>query len=157
MRAAATLLASAILFASISGPAFAVHSDLTSSRGISIGATLVPWGGSIVLDESDALFRANGRCAFRISYDVTNTGHRPTGPFKNFLTTPLNTVAINASAGLAAGETRMVETQSFLVPGTYGLVLRLDAENALTESNEANNGYFIKVELKGQCRSAPPR
>lgn len=158
MQALVSIMAGVVLAGSF-GVAHAAHSDIVSNGGIRIGSAFVPWGGSVVLDEGDALLRANGRCAFRFSYLVANNGKQPTGPFKNFLTTttPQNTVAINPTAGLAAGESRQVSTQSFLVPGSYGLILRLDAENTLAESNESNNGYFINIVLKGQCQGQASR
>lgn len=151
MHAAATLLAGAIFMAG--------QADIASSGGIHIGSSFVPWGGTVVLDEQDALIRANGRCAFKFSYEVANNGKEAAGPFKNFLTTttPLNTVAIIATESLGPGETRQLATQSFLVPGSYGLILKLDAENVLAEANESNNGYFINISLKGQCQGPPLR
>jgi hypothetical protein len=150
-------MAGALLFASIPGAAFVPQPDIASSRGVTIGGLFVPWGGEIVLQEEQATLRANGRCAFRISYDMVNNGSRASAPFKNFLTAMTRTVAINATVGLGAGESRDMATQSFLVPGSYPLALRLDAESALSETDESNNGYFVNVILRGQCQGRPPR
>lgn len=151
--------AAACLFALASG-AQAISVDVTSTKGITLGGAIggaggkfVPWGGSVVLDEKDALVRANGRCAFNVNYDMQNNGDSATAAFKNVLQWRDAVVAINSGLVLAAGQSRQISTQPYLAPGTSILSLRLDADNALAESNELNNTVAMTVTLNGTCQA----
>ena len=147
----------------LAAPAMAVNVDVTSTKGVTIGGAIggaggkfVPWGGSVVLSENDAFLRANGRCAFNVTYDMQNNGDSTTAAFKNQLLAKDAVVAINSALTLNAGQSKLVSTQPYLLPGSYGFALRLDAENALSESNENNNIVGIKVTLNGTCASVTP-
>ncbi|MCG2585703.1 CARDB domain-containing protein [Massilia sp. TS11] len=134
-------------------PASGIHADVTSLQGMHFGTRAVPWGGSIVLTERDAMLRTKGRCAFNVGYDLRNLGDRPTASFKNFLLAKGAIVAISSAQPLQPGETRHVLTQPYLEPGTYVLGLQLDAENQLAESNLANNALALTVTVSGACRA----
>jgi hypothetical protein len=157
--AACSLICATILSA---GPASAVTVDVTATKGVTFGGAIggaggkfVPWGGSVVLDEKDAFIRANGRCAFNVNYDMQNNGNSTTAQFKNYLTAKDAIVAINSALTLKAGESKQVSTQPYLMPGSFGFSLKLDAENSLSESDETNNAVYVKVTLNGTCGATP--
>ena len=156
------IFASATVLFGLSSPVMAVHTDVTATKGVTFGGAIggaggkfVPWGGSIVLDESDAFIKSNGKCAFNVNYDMQNNGDITTAPFKNYLTAKDAVVAINSALVLNAGQSKQVSTQPYLPTGTFGFALKLDAENALAESNETNNIVGVKVTLNGSCGAAP--
>jgi hypothetical protein len=160
MKTTSLILASLVSMAAFN-PAVAVNVDVTSTKGVTIGGAIggaggkfVPWGGSVVLSENDAFIRSNGKCAFNVNYDMQNNGNVTTAPFKNYLLAKDAVVAINSALTLNAGQSKQISTQPYLVPGTYGFSLKLDAENALSESNETNNVVGIKVTLNGSCGAA---
>lgn len=128
--------------------------DLASGDGVTIGGAdgkFVRWGGSVVLSDADAMVRVNGRCAFRVSYGMHNKGNSVTGQFKNYLVANGAAVAVNGQLTLAGSERRQVDARPYMTPGSYELVLKLDAEDSLAESNEANNRAAIHVTVKGRC------
>ncbi|MES2299647.1 MAG: CARDB domain-containing protein [Pseudomonadota bacterium] len=162
MRTSTLILSSLFSLAALT-PAFAVTVDVTATKGVTIGGAIggaggkfVPWGGSVVLSESEAFIRSNGKCAFNVTYDMQNNGNAATAQFKNYLLAKDATVAINSALALNAGQSKLVSTQPYLVPGTYGFSLKLDAENNLSESNETNNQVGIKVTLNGTCATPVP-
>jgi hypothetical protein len=138
------------------------QADITSSNGITIGGAVggaggkfVPWGGTVTLAESDAFIKSNGHCAFNVAYGMGNAGTAPTGLFKNWIVANGTAVAVNSNLALDAGQTQLVYTQPYLPQGSYELALRLDAENAVAESNELNNNFTVHVNFDGLCGAAP--
>ncbi len=155
----------AVFLFALASSAQAMHVDVTSTKGITLGGAIggaggkfVPWGGSVVLDERDALVRASGRCAFNVNYDMQNDGDTATAPFKNVLQVHDTPVAINSALTLGAGQSKQISTQPYFTPGTFVLALKLDADNALAESNELNNMVSVTVTLNGKCQAGelPP-
>jgi hypothetical protein len=133
--------------------------DITSRKGITIGGAIggaggkfSPWGGTITLTQADSFLQANGKCAFNISYDMVNLGPVPTSPpFANYLRTNVEVVSQQTGLALNAGETKQVNTQAYLAPGTPFLGLVLDKDNVVAESNEANNAFQVKIVLQAKC------
>ncbi|MET3130873.1 hypothetical protein AAKU55_001131 [Oxalobacteraceae bacterium GrIS 1.11] len=145
-----------------SAMASAINTDVTSKGGVTIGGAIggaggkfVPWGGSVVLKDSDAVLQSAGHCAFNVNYDMENLGNGTTAPFKNYLLAKGATVAINSGLTLDGGQTKKISTQAYLSVGTYDFQLKLDAENNLSESNENNNLVGIRVTLNGACGAKP--
>jgi len=133
--------------------------DITSRKGITIGGAIggaggkfSPWGGTITLTQADSFLQANGKCAFNISYDMVNLGPVPTSPaFANYLRTNVEVVSQQTGLALNAGETKQVNTQAYLAPGTPFLGLVLDKDNVVAESNEGNNAFQVKIVLQAKC------
>jgi hypothetical protein len=139
--------------------------DITSKKGIIIGGDIggvggkfVPWGGSVVLTEADALHGSpNYECAFNLSYDMVNVNGVPTGtPFENHVKMEDKLVSKQSALSLAAGEVRQINTQAYLGTGSHILSLWLDAASNVPESNEGNNAFRIKYKLEGKCYKPYP-
>jgi hypothetical protein len=133
--------------------------DITSRKGITIGGAVggaggkfSPWGGTIILTQADSFLQANGKCAFNISYDMVNLGPVATSPaFGNYLRTNIEVVSQQTGLSLNAAETKQVNTQAYLAPGTPFLALVLDKDHVVAESNEANNAFQVKIVLQAKC------
>src|SRR5262249_7471590 len=97
-------------------------------------------------------------CAFNATYEMTNLGGVATAaPFTNRLRVDGATVvATSAALSLLAHQTKSVTTAPYLPLGKHTIELSLDDENAVPESNEANNRVRVAYELKGPCGAAAP-
>ncbi len=138
--------------------------DITSQKGITIGGAIggaggkfVPWGGSVVLTEADAMHGSpNSECAFNLSYDMVNLTGVPTGPdkFLNRVRADAKVVSIQSMLSLAANEARQINTQAYLPIGKHTLSLWLDNDNNVAETppnGESNNVFRIVYDLQGKC------
>jgi hypothetical protein len=139
--------------------------DITGTAGgMTISGNFFPhtvdWGGKVTLEESEAIGRANGGCAFNIHYDMANVGGSPTAPYAPPAPGPrfMNIVYDDAIAAskqtdlyLAVGAVEGIDTQAYLKPGTHTLKLSLDDGNAIKESDESNNTRSLTYVLNGTC------
>lgn len=126
--------------------------DITSKKGITIGGKNAPWGGTIHLTQADSFVQANGKCGFKISYDMVNTGPVPTSPaFSNYLRTNVEVVSTQSGLTLNAGEAKQIDTKAYLPPGEYFVALVLDKDHVVTEYNETNNALKVNVSLHAKC------
>lgn len=147
-----------IAFSSSIAIAAPAAADITSQKGITIGAggKFASWGGAISLTEADAISQSNGKCGFNVSYDMENIGGTSTAqPFKNRLLAAGNVLSEQSMLSLNAGETKQVSTQISLAPGSATLQLSLDVDNNVVESNEKNNLVAIKISMDGKCGGDP--
>jgi hypothetical protein len=140
--------------------------DLVPGKGLVLGGLVggsggksVAWGGLIQLTTADTFLQWNGKCAVNISYDIANVGNAAAS--NAFVDRILdNGTMISQQGGLTldAGKTRTVNTQAYLVPGLNTLRLVVDADNAVAESNEANNtSADVRVVLSSPCGSTEQR
>jgi hypothetical protein len=137
--------------------------DMTSKRGITIGGAVggaggkfVPWGGSVVLTEADALHGSpNSECAFNLSYDLVNLKAVPTSPaFLNRVKADAKVVSIQSELSLGPREARQINTQAYLPIGKHTLSLWIDDDHTVAEApprGESNNVVRISYTLRGKC------
>jgi hypothetical protein len=125
--------------------------DLTPKQGLTIGGVLVPWGTAAHLHPSQAFAKSRGKCAFRVGYDVVNGGADSTPAFDNTLSLGAAVVDTKSALHLAGQQSATFGAQAWLAPGTIDLILRLDAGQAVAETNELNNTVRVRVTLDGQC------
>lgn len=135
--------------------------DLVSKKGITIGGSIggaggksSSWGGVIQLKASDAFLTSNGKCAFNVAYDISNTGAAPASGFVDQVFTGTQLISQQSALSLKAGENKLIYTQAYLAPGTQVVRLMVDATNVVPETNETNNSTQVYVNLVGPC--APP-
>ncbi len=146
------------------GPPPQALPDMTSKKGITIGGAVggaggkfVPWGGSVVLTEADALHGSpNQECAFNLSYDLVNLQAVATGPakFLNRIKADAKVVSTQSMLSMAASETKQVNTQAYLPVGKHTLSLWIDDDHAVAEhppGGESNNVMRIVYDLHGKC------
>jgi len=123
------------------------------------GGKFAPWGGSVVVSDGDAAQQSGGKCAFNVTYAMSNLGPVATSPaFVNRLRSDGHEVAVNSGLSLAAGEkNHKITTQPYLDPGPHTLQLSLDdAPGAVAESDEANNIFWVRYALNGKCAGPQP-
>jgi hypothetical protein len=72
--------------------------------------------------------------------------------FKNTLSAGPAIVSTNDSLLLNGLQTKQVNTHAWLPPGTYDLILRLDAGNSVLETDELNNATRVRLTLDGKCQ-----
>lgn len=133
-------------------PQFAARPDITSKGGITIGGKSASWGGALALTDADAFLQSNGQCAFNLSYGEVNLGPVATSPaFANRLRAGATVISQQTGQHLTAGESKSINTQAYLAPGDHVVSLMLDDGNVVTESNEGNNHFRVKVRLDGRC------
>ena len=117
-----------------------------------IGGHSAPAASTILLDESDAFLVSNGRCAFRVSYDIGNAGSVATAPpFLNRTRASGDVVTTQTDLTLGPGETRNILTDAYIDAGTHKLVLSLDDDAQVAESDETNNELTVEVTVGGAC------
>lgn len=132
--------------------------DITSSGGMKINGKHVPWGGTLDISETDATKAAGGTCTYSdIYYDVENAGSAAAGPFTNRWYSGYQAhveVGTQSDLMLQPGEMQRLRTQELhMVPGANPVVLVLDADNEVNESNENNNRLSVTVNVHGKCRN----
>jgi hypothetical protein len=132
--------------------------DLVPGRGIAVGGKTAPWGGVISLKTADTFVQSNGKCAVNISYEMANVGNAGAGPaFTNRISSGTTLVSQQSGLSVDAGKAKMVNTQGYIVPGLNRLRIVLDADNAIAESNEANNVAEVSVLLDSKCGATTVR
>lgn len=127
--------------------------EITAEETVTIGGKSSAWGGSIQLDENDAFLVAdNGRCAFRVSYDIVNSGPLATSPpFWNRTRASGTVVTQQSDLALGAGEERNILTDAYVGAGTHTVELSLDDDSQVAEVDESNNKFTLTVTVGGAC------
>ncbi len=123
------------------------------------GGKFVAWGSAVNLAEADSFQQSGGKCAFNVTYAMSNLGPVATAPaFVNRLRSDGNVVAVNSALSLGAGEkNHKITTQPYLDPGPHTLQLSLDdAPGVVAESDEANNMFSVRYVLSGKCAGPQP-
>jgi hypothetical protein len=118
------------------------------------GGKFFKWGSPATLTEGDSFLQSNGKCAFRVTYAMSNLGPVATSPaFLNRLYNDSDVVAINSALSLGAHETNhSITTEPYLKPGGHLLKLSLDDDHNVAESNEGNNTFSVRYSLDGTCQ-----
>jgi hypothetical protein len=129
-------------------------SDITSTKGPRIGGKVVPWGGSVVLSKANARsVSANGICIFDMFYSISNKSNVATHPaFVDRMDEDGKAVALNSNLHLNATETKTLQTEPSLQSGTHILRVSLDDGHVVSESNETNNVFQVKVTVDKTCK-----
>jgi hypothetical protein len=131
-----------------------LDADIAPYHGLTIGGTFAPWGTEVHIQPARAFATERGKCAFRIGYDMVNTGRDTTSAFTNTLTAGAAVVDTKNGLHLSARQSVLLGAQAWLTPGTVDLIVHLDAGNAVPETNEQNNTARVRVTLDGKCLGA---
>jgi hypothetical protein len=142
--------------------------DLTAGPSITVHGHVVTWGGHVALTDADVLpqFDVNGAplakpiCYFALSYVLKNIGLGNAGPpatptFKNemrfdgFISPYL--IGRQYLQSLAASTSVTMNTAVYLPKPGGEVDLLIDAGNAVAESDETNNIFFITYSYTGNC------
>lgn len=127
--------------------------DISSPRGIEIGGVRGEWGGVVKLSASGASFTDNGKCVFRYGLELMNSGSAPADEF-GYRLNAVGWSAVMESPGIGAGERVVAEGEIVLNPGKQKVVIKLDNDEYITESDELNNVPFaLRVDVDGKCET----
>lgn len=95
-----------------------------------------------------------GECRIQLMFNLTNLGKAPAD--KAFLIRFFND---GKPAGetrvepLGAGESRVITTSGLFTEGYHWFSLRIDSDNVIAESDEANNEQKFDYTLHGRCKA----
>jgi hypothetical protein len=127
--------------------------DLASPAGIEIGGMRGEWGGLIRVDAADAAYSDNGKCVFHYGLGLYNGGGVPVEKFDYRLNVG-SWSAVSGQPGIGAGESVIAVGNIALSPGMQKVVIKLDNNENIAESDEVNNLPFaLRVDVDGECNS----
>lgn len=127
--------------------------DIASPYGIEIGGVRGEWGGVIRINADNAYRTDDGRCVFDYGLELINAGGAPAGNFDYRLNAD-GWSAVSAQSALEAGEWTNSSGRIALSPGKHKVVVKLDNNDNLDESDEMNNAPLaLRVEIDGECES----
>jgi hypothetical protein len=133
--------------------------DLVSPQGILIGGTAAgvgrqfgAWGGSVKVRTADSFLNSNGKCAFNLTYYLSNNGGTAAGSFSNRIYSGTTLIGQQSGLKLNKGISTPVATQVYLSPGANLLRLVVDADNTVPETNETNNTSQVTVNVDATCK-----
>jgi subtilase family serine protease len=128
------------------------QADLAAKDAFTLGKQSGTWAGAaIALTEADAVSNTEGKCAFRLTYDLVNQGSGSATAFWARTRAGADVVTQQNDLTLNPGEERQVVTDLYLGAGPHTLELSLDDEGALGETDEANNKRTVDVTVGGTC------
>lgn len=126
--------------------------DLTSRMGITIGGKSASWGGNIALSDADSSGKSQRGCTYRMKYDVVNIGKEDASGFASHL---YDIAVIHAANNLSRAKHKSsnVSGNILLTGGIHTLTVRIDKPDTVTEINEGNNLFKVKVSVPENCGS----
>ncbi|MCA1978445.1 MAG: hypothetical protein LDL19_04345 [Thiobacillus sp.] len=93
-----------------------------------------------------------GECKIQLMYKLSNLGDAPTGrPFKVQLLNNDKVVGEDRIEPLGPKESRVIVTHGLFTRGQHWFTLRIDPDNAVSESLEDNNEHKFDYTLNGKC------
>jgi hypothetical protein len=128
--------------------------DLTATNNLNVGGKTVSWGGEVLLNADQAVAKyttAGGQCAFHVTYTLRNQGLAPSGSFMSRWTSTKNIQQVVSLASLAPGATQALQVLVKFSSGAGSLGLAIDSSGAVSEINEKNNQFGIRVTVNGSC------
>ncbi len=127
--------------------------DITSSDSIRIADTVGEWGSSIQLRAEDAIHSVNGRCVFPYQIQISNRGESSSDSFEYRINVG-SWSRVESYSGLDTDEVINTHNTIALETGKQKVVIKLDSNQEVVESNELNNVPFaLRVKVKGDCDS----
>ncbi|MGJ8669556.1 MAG: hypothetical protein ACSHXK_08730 [Oceanococcus sp.] len=104
--------------------------------------------GVLELGPSDAISQGARGCVFKSSYMIRSKDNKQiNSAFKNRIVEGGKTLSTQTQSGLKSVAT--IKQNVVLKDGLHILNAELDAENAVSESNEKNNAQSLRVSIKG--------
>lgn len=125
--------------------------DLTSRKGMTIGAKSAPWGGTIMLAKKDAISSGPRGCRFRFLYDVVNLGKADSGGASNRLRRGNGVLHTVGGFAVNMNQTRNVSGHITLGAGNYYINASIDDKKEVTELKETNNRFKLRVKVNKNC------
>ena len=133
----------------------ALRADLLPLPQLRLGSRTAEWGDVLRLR---ATRDVSGQCRVPLRFSVINGGLLPSaathhvlrqGASLDSLGAPVHTLQ---QAALAAGGSKAFEAMLTLAEGSAWIELALDVDDAVNESNEANNRRRVQLQVRGDCR-----
>jgi len=121
--------------------------------GFLLNGDYVPGGPVKEVDASKATSFKNGKCLFKVEYDLKNTGEVTTSPSFNTVLKRGNTVVgTHSNQSLNAHSHNVLAFQNIeLTPGMNDLGIYADDGDKVSESNESNNYRKALIKIRGNC------
>lgn len=128
-------------------PGMVNRADVTSKRGVRVGAKFVKWGGTVTLTKADAVLQPDGRYGYTLTYDLIDKGNVPVSTeFVNRFRNDSGAVlSEQPRLTLKAFESRQLTALAHLSPGTHVYTLSIDDDNVVAESDEKNNKLSVTI------------
>ena len=133
-------------------PATAALPDLASAPFIIIAGKNVSWGTGASVEAHQARTAAGGVCEFPVQHNVRNMGKAASGPFQTTFSagTPAGSFS-RQWPSIGPGQTNTQTDILRLRSGSNTLVLHIDPNNQVRESNKSNNQYRATIQVNGKC------
>ncbi len=134
--------------------AFFAQRDLALIGLFRLGSVDIPWGNTVVVSTTQAVFKENGKCRFNYRYRTRNIGGVVTLPTQNWIRLQDVTGEVLSNVplqGLLPNATSASTGTITLTPGTWMLYVQADATTSVPESDEANNLRRVRVTISGGC------
>lgn len=142
-----------ILCAELSLAADKALPDIASPYGIEIGGVRGKWGGVVRISADNAYVDDVGRCVFDYGLELINKGGAPTEEFEYRLNAG-GWSSISKQSAMESGEWISSSGSIALSPGKHKIVVKLDNNDSLNESDEMNNAPLaLRVEIDGECEA----
>ena len=127
--------------------------DLAGYPGIEIAGHKANWGERIKISADDAVYNENGRCVFRYDLGLVNLGSTSTGEF-GYRINSGGWSRTQKHPGVEANEKTSAVGEIELKPGKQKVVIKLDNQDQIAESDELNNMPFaLEINVKGKCNA----
>lgn len=131
------------------------RADLMPLPQLRLGSRTAEWGDVLRLR---ATRDASGQCRVPLRFSVINGGLLPSAATRHVLRQGASLESLGApvhtlqQAALAAGASTPFEAMLTLGEGSAWIELTLDVDDAVNESNEANNRRRVQLQVRGDCR-----
>jgi hypothetical protein len=128
--------------------------DLSPGPVLNVAGQYAPWGASLELQASAAVFKSLGRCYFNYSHMIRNVGVGHASPSVSALRSGHRFgPQLDASLvpELSPGATHVVSGQIALPPGVWRVFVYADSKEQVAESNAMNNVRWLRVQVSGSC------
>ncbi len=119
-----------------------VFPDLTVEAQLKVNAIRTGWGKTVELIAEVSPITAE------MEFTVKNSGPGDSAGFTVTCVTASKKLFQNTVAPLKSGETRRMKASVDLTIGEHLLVVTIDSAGAVTESNEANNRYEFRINVR---------
>jgi hypothetical protein len=142
---------------------FLRRADLALLPELRLGGQDARWGRRMQLHAGLGQRGPNGRCVFKLEFEVVNSGLVSSGATRHSLRLappgPLTAMPPAAHAAvweveqptLAAGARQRFRSQVELAPGRVWLQVSLDSAERVPERVEDNNQRRVRIDLVGPC------
>jgi hypothetical protein len=132
--------------------------DLQVAGTPKVAGRPVQWEGQLELDATALRLATGSGCAVAIDYQVANHGSAmsPAAAQDRWIVQGRQPDARASVQRIPPGEVRAQQVLLTLYPGENRIILMLDPDSRIAESDESNNSASLRVRLRGNCAARRP-